>query len=90
MQCVDSVQVLIQVQKKEIRKQREQTKGCTASKEKVGKEGAQHLRRGREGGESTGSDIHEVKMLQRRKTAAGCPTPRPSISVPSFQVAQRA
>lgn len=58
MQCVGSIQVSIRVQKKERRKQRGQTKGCTASKEREGKE------------ESTGSDTHEIKMHQSRKAAA--------------------
>lgn len=49
MQCVGSVQVLIQVQKKEIRKQREQTKGYTASKEKVGREERSTASKEREG-----------------------------------------
>lgn len=39
MQCVGSIQVSIWVQKKERRKQRGQTKGCTASNKKVGREG---------------------------------------------------
>lgn len=37
MQCVGSIQVSIRVQKKERRKQRGQTKGCTASKEREGR-----------------------------------------------------